>query len=593
MLKFNSWNKKYKTPFGAVSCGEVITFTFPIDKNVSPDEVFIIVRKQERSVKYQLPFLREEDGFAVYRTSFSLQEAGIYYYRFEVNCGGLTHFVGKGIGGYAVNADWLPEFQLTVYEAGFEGAKWLNGGLIYHIFPDRFARVKDNQTPLFGYLKHWHEDVTVVDDDGVFRANDFFGGNIKGVISKIDYLVSLGVSAIYFSPIFESSSNHRYDTADYMKIDSLFGTEEEFSKLIEKCKSAGIEIILDGVFNHTGADSIYFNKFNHYNSVGAYQSLESKYNSWYTFTDFPDTYKCWWDITVVPTIARESEGYQALIAGKNGVIDKWTKMGVKGWRLDVVDELSANFVEKIRDQAKSHGDVAVIGEVWEDASTKVAYSEQRNYLFGKQLDGVMNYPYRTAIINYVKGGAPHDFKIDIMTIAENYPMCVLNNCMTLLGTHDTIRTINELSDVVQPEDRSERLWRNLSSAEYYTAKRRLHLASILQYILPGVPTVYYGDEVGMQGWQDPVNRRTYPAIIDTDILEHYKKLGAFRKAYSADLTSDIEIHCSGGVLKITRGRLTITANNSWEPLSLGSEVYDEFSHSWVTEVAGMSAIITK
>ncbi len=534
MFKYNAWDKKYKNPFGAVQCGESITFTFPVSQALTAEEVFIIIRKEERSVKYKLPFLRVQEDYNIFEATLSLDASGVHYYRFEVHCGAEIHFVGKGEGGYAVKGDWLPEFQLTVFDAGFNGTEWLKGGLIYHIFPDRFARSLDNQNPTRGYLKPWHSDVTVVDADGVFRANDFFGGNILGVLSKVDYLASLGVTAIYFSPIFESGSNHRYDTADYMKIDKLFGTEEQFAELIAKCDKCGISIILDGVFNHTGADSIYFNKFNNYDSVGAYQSKDSKYYDWFTFENFPDEYKCWWGITVVPTIARDAVGYQNLIAGKAGVIDKWTKMGVKGWRLDVVDELSSPFVERITQQAKSHGDIAVIGEVWEDASTKVAYSEPRNYLFGKQLDGVMNYPYRTAIIDYVKGGSAYNFMIAVMTIAENYPKCVLDNCMTLLGTHDTMRIINELSGVCQPEDKVERLSRDLNREEYYTAKQRLLLASILQYVLPGVPTVYYGDEVGMQGWQDPINRRTYPAVIDIELQAHYKKLGVFRTKYKQD-----------------------------------------------------------
>ncbi len=591
MLKYNSWNKKYKTPFGAVKCGEIITITFPVNKTVATNEVFIIVRNEERSVKYKLPFLREEEGYDIFETTFSINDVGIYYYRFEVVCGESIHFVGKGEGGYAVNGDWLPEFQLTVYAAEFDAASWLKGGLIYHIFPDRFARVSDTVEPTRGYLKSWYDDVTVVDDDGVFRANDFFGGNISGILKKVDYLASLGVTAIYFSPIFESGSNHRYDTADYMKIDRLFGTEEQFSTLIKRCEEAGISIILDGVFNHTGADSIYFNKFGYYDSIGAYQSQDSKYHDWFTFTEFPDKYKCWWDITVVPTIARDAKGYQELIAGDSGVIEKWTKMGVKGWRLDVVDELSQPFLEKITAKAKTYGDIAVIGEVWEDASTKEAYSEKRNYLFGKQLDGVMNYPYRTAIINYVKGGTPNNFKLEVMTIAENYPRCVLNNCMTLLGTHDTIRIINELSDVYQPEDKVDRLHRNLSNHEYHIAKQRLYLASILQYVLAGVPTVYYGDEVGMQGWQDPVNRRTYPAVIDIELQEHYKKLGAFRKKYKADLLEDTAVHCSGEMLTIQRDKLQILANNTLNAIKLEGEVFDLLTEKMVTEVPPMYAII--
>ena len=177
----------------------------------------------------------------------------------------------------------LPDWQLTVYDKSFVVPDTIKGGVIYHIFADRFAHAGKDVQPRYGYLKKWGEKVTVREPDGSYRANDFFGGNFKGITGKLDYLASLGVTEIYLSPIFESSSNHRYDTGDYMKIDPLLGTEDDFRELITQARKRGIGIILDGVFNHSGADSVYFNQLGHYDSVGAYQSKDSPYYDWYYF----------------------------------------------------------------------------------------------------------------------------------------------------------------------------------------------------------------------------------------------------------------------------------------------------------------------
>lgn len=444
--------------------------------------------------------------------------------------------------------------QLTVYDADFKTAEWLKGKIIYHIFPDRFKRIEDGKRPEFGRFKRWSDELTIFDPDGVYRANDFYGGNIKGIISELDYLVSLGVGAIYLSPIFESHSNHRYDTGDYTKIDPLFGTEEEFAELIAEADKRGIGIILDGVFNHTGADSLYFNKFGNYPGVGAYQSPESPYYDWYTFTSYPDVYDCWWGVTVVPTVKRNCAAFQEFIAGNGGVIEKWTSKGVKGWRLDVADELSSEFIEEIRKKVKSMGDIALIGEVWEDASTKVSYGEKRKYLFGNELDGTMNYPFRTAILNLFKDRSAAAFVNAVMSIVENYPKDALYSSMSLLGTHDTVRIITALGDEHNMRSKSERLLYRMGAEEYRSAKTKLKAASALQYFLPGLPTVYYGDEIGMQGFEDPINRRPFArGFEDPELLAHYRYLGRIHREF----TDDFEISSEPGRLTLKRGAYTL------------------------------------
>lgn len=228
--------------------------------------------------------------------------------------------------GTAIRGDWLPEWQLTVTKRDYKTPNWAKHGVTYQIFADRFCKVGDKPFVKRGRMHaDWNERPDFAREGVDYRADDFFGGNANGIISKLDYLKSLGVSLIYLSPIFESCSNHRYDTGDYLKIDPLFATEEEFENLVKKADELGIKIMLDGVFNHTGADSRYFNREGTYDSLGAYQSKQSPYFDWYYFTHFPDEYACWWGSTVVPTVNKSAKGFCDLVLADGGVIDKWTK----------------------------------------------------------------------------------------------------------------------------------------------------------------------------------------------------------------------------------------------------------------------------
>jgi glycosidase len=538
------------------------------------ESVVLFLRHNTHSFEYGLARVGQENGYDVFKVDFIVDRESTYFYRFEIKSCGKTIYCGKGEGGAAVIGEWLPEWQLSVYQSRYKTADFIKGGVVYHIFCDRFCKAGTNPKPSYGVEKGWDEDVTIRDPDGVYRANDFFGGNFRGITSKLDYLLSLGVTALYLSPIFESSSNHRYDTADYMKLDKLLGTEKDFAELNKEAAERGISIVLDGVFNHTGADSVYFNKFGHYPSVGAYQSKDSPYYDWYTFYRYPDDYHCWWGVTVVPTIARDAQGFRSLIAGDGGVIEKWMKFGVKGWRLDVVDELPSTFVEEIRERIKSENpDGLVLGEVWEDASTKYSYGEERQYFFGEELDGVMNYVYKKAILDYVKDRDGVKFTETVLTIMENYPKESLDTCFTLIGTHDTVRALNVLSGAdLSGKTKEERRAYRLSRGEYETGKKRLFLASALQYFLPGVPSVYYGDEIGMQGFEDPLNRRPFTwDRIDGEILAHYRYLGRLRAENRADFVSAAKISTDGLRVEIRRGKLVLTVDPEKTTFSITKE----------------------
>ena len=570
----------HKTPYGGTAVGIPTTFTFPLDASMGIKRVFIILRKDSENIRIELPFSHHLNGEDFFKGSVTISTYGIWHYRFEGEYSdGNLAFFGRDYDGTAIRGDWLPEWQLTVSKVECKTPDWSKRGVIYQIFPDRFNRGEDRAFNKRGRLhSDWYDRPDYAREGVDYRADDFYGGNIKGVIDKLDYLVSLGVSAIYFNPVFESSSNHRYDTGDYLKIDNLFGDEEQFEELITKAKEKGIGIILDGVFNHTGADSLYFNKFGNYPTLGAYQSKESPYYNWFYFDNFPDRYGCWWGSTVVPTVNKSAEGYRNLILGENGVIEKWTKMGVAGWRLDVVDELPIDFTTDLCKKIKEvNPNCSIIGEVWEDASTKVAYSEWRPYFMGEQLDGVMNYPFKEAIISFMLGGKTKDFVSSITHILENYPKANLDVNMNLVGSHDTARILTVLSGVTPPYRKEDRASFTMDGDLYALAKRRLKIASALQYFLPGVPCLYYGDEAGSYGYEDPLNRGTYPwGREDGDLVDHYQRLGILRKEHqnlffgetSFENVSEVGFEIvrrsdNGEIrLKTDRNRLEIIANGN-------------------------------
>lgn len=577
---FDSRSKDCKRPFGAVKEGSKLDFYTYAQDGVFINCVVLALTHDAtgRLYRYPLEYLGKSDATtSKFGIRITAPKAGLYWYKFEI-------YSEEGISEY-VNPRTKSDYQLTVYSKDYETPARFKGGVIYHIFADRFCKGVDSgvDTSTHSVYKNWDEPLTLKDADGVYRANDFYGGNFQGIIDKLPYLKSLGVTIIYLSPIFRSSSNHRYDTGDYLQLDPLLGNEEKFKELIDKAKRKGIYIMLDGVFNHTGADSLYFNKFGSYDSLGAYQSKQSPYYKWYDFIEYPDNYRCWWGVTVCPTVNKKAKGYRKLIFGKDGVIDKWSRMGVGAWRLDVVDELPEEFVEQIRTAIKAVSEKKmIIGEVWEDASNKISYSKRRHYLLGKELDGVMNYPFKDAIINYSRGGRPRAFVEAIKTIVENYPRKSLDCTMTLVGSHDTVRVLNRLSDYnVNGLDKFGRAQVVLEGDVLATAKARLKIASVLQFFLPGIPSVYYGDECGMQGYEDPLCRRPMNwNSQDTELLEHYRKLGALRKKYKSQVTGSTNLYESGGVVYLERrakGRkITVAVNTSGaaKPLNVKADVKD-------------------
>ncbi len=523
-------NKEYRAY--KAEKGEFINKAPSLSDCIQPKErAFLRLNKDGERPEF-FPMAITPHGWSI---TVAIHEIGLYYYSFSIeNEGNIS--CGYMELGYFSESDPAEGFLLTVSSKDYRTPDWFKGGVMYQIFPDRFCK-EGSMPDIKGRVQRldWGGTPTFrPNEKGKVLNNDFFGGNFKGIQSKLPYLKDLGVTVIYLNPIFEAASNHRYDTSDYKKIDPFLGTEEDFSTFVKEAETYGIRVILDGVFNHTGDDSVYFNKYGNYPSVGAYQSMESPYYSWYSFQKFPDYYSSWWGIDVLPEVNEGSEEYQKFIFDEGGVLKKWLGVGIGGYRLDVADELPDFFLKKLRTSVKeSNPEAIIIGEVWEDASNKIAYSTRREYLQGYELDSVMNYPLKDAIIRYMYRENAAELLNTVRVLRNHYPKQTLDCLMNILGTHDTSRILTVLGGIScnNKEEMSQET-AYLQEAEKKKAVEKLKMAAILQYTMPGVPCVYYGDENGAEGHIDPFCRRCFDwEHLNEALITFYQKLGEIRKKY--------------------------------------------------------------
>lgn len=511
---YNSLLEAYKSPFGAVRAGESVRFCLTVPQSFGFVEPrLVLCRDGGGRTEYRMDYTGTENGVCRFRYTLTAPAVGLYFYHFDLYSDYRKVWRGEDGEGFIGWQGDGPAWQLTVYEPDFVTPEPLRGSVLYQIFPDRFCEGRPNKPMPFPdrvYRTNKHgEPYFWPNETGGDLNRDFFGGDFEGIRQKLPYLESMGVGWIYLNPIFEAHSNHRYNTADYLNADPLLGTNEEFSRLCAEAKERGIRIILDGVFSHTGSDSIYFNREGRYGEGGAFRDLCSPYHSWYDFSrNYNCGYRSWWGFATLPEVNEHDPEYQKFICGEGGVIDTWMSRGASGFRLDVADELPDDFIERIRQAVKAHGeDCYLLGEVWEDATTKLAYDVRRTYLLGKGLDAVMNYPFRNAILEFVGGGTPERFAAQVMEICEHYPAPALHTLMNFLSSHDTERAITALAG--EPSYGRDRYWQSkrwLAPDAYEEGVRRLILAYTILFTLPGVPCIYYGDEVAMQGYKDPFNR---------------------------------------------------------------------------------------
>ncbi len=531
--------------------------------------------------EFECEYIDSDFKYDIFSYKIEKLPIGLYFFAFAIRtpAGLLFGMKGKGTELILTPYEQGKHFQFSIVDFVYPVAEKYFGGIIYHIFVDRFA--KGGNVPLRKdaiLMEDWENGIPEYPEypGAHLENNTFFGGTLFGIIEKLDYIKSLGVNLIYLSPIFEAYSNHKYDTGDYMKVDEMFGGDNALNLLIAEAKKRDIGIILDGVFNHTGADSVYFNKNGRYNDLGAYQSKESRYYNWYDFQTYPDKYTCWWGIEILPRINPEVKECGEFIAGPGGVIDKYAKLGIAGFRLDVADELSDKFIGSIKSRISENSVQNLLyGEVWEDASNKIAYDKRKKYYLGNELDGVMNYPVRTGIISFLKNKDKTDLEYALVDVMFNAPKRIRDMQMNLLGTHDTERIITILAgDSSKNKTNAELAYLHLSSEQKKKGEKLLKMAYAILATIPGIPTVFYGDEVGLEGYKDPFNRRPYPWKKGNDrIRSFYKKIGSIRTSSDVYSNGDFQLilidneHLVFSRIKENEALITIV-NNSEETINI-------------------------
>ena len=489
---FDSRDDRCKTPFGAVPTDDVVTFRVFLPISYQLREPALLVYKADRwDSPERIPMHYEaSDGVSCsYTCIFYSPDPQLYFYLFEVAGVNGKMRIARDQDGFGV---LLPQggemWQLTVYDKAMRAPEFMKNGILYQIFPDRFCAsggAKSGVPSDRRLHRDWYELPEYLPDrNGEVTNSDYFGGDLRGITQKLTYLKSMGVGTIYLNPIFEAHSNHRYNTADFLRIDPLLGTEEDLRELCARAKALGIRVILDGVFNHTGADSVYFDKFGNYGTA-------EKYRSWFRFGEqYRHGYECWWDVPDLPNVEENDPSFREFLCGEDGVVRRWLRRGASGWRLDVADELPDSLIRDIRAAMKEEKeDSLLLGEVWEDASNKVSYGALREYFLGSELDATMHYPFRTAVLDFLLGKIHAQAACDAFwTIQEHYPKENLHAALNLIGSHDRARVLTVLGGDVNA----------------------LKMAMFLQFALPGVPSIYYGDEAGMTGGTDPYNRGSFP-----------------------------------------------------------------------------------
>ncbi|MBE6555066.1 MAG: glycoside hydrolase family 13 protein [Ruminococcaceae bacterium] len=581
-------NGKNATDKGAFFCRDELTLTVRLDRAFGAAAVVLrLVPDGEQARDLPLRFVTREGGEELYRITLSLSalcgEAGegLFYYELLFLRGADTLFTDtKDNVTYTLSPRSAGRFRLLVSENSFDTPQWFRGRTMYHVFVDRFAPRGGERPDGAVYHENWHEEI---EQFGAYpgapvKNNEFFGGTLWGVADKLDYLKGLGVGVIYLSPIFKAASNHKYDTGDYETVDPQFGGMEALEHLIAEAKKRNMGVMLDGVFNHTGDDSRYFNRYGSYPEKGAYQSTLSPYTAWYYFRKFPDVYESWWGIEILPKLRLVNPELHRYLVGKGGVIEKYTRAGVMGWRLDVADELPDAFLDDLRCRVKeaTGGEGVVLGEVWENAADKIAYGRRRRYFRGRQLDSVMNYPLRRGIISFVKEGDASALTSVLRELWGSYPTSVCHSLMNVLSTHDTERILTVLGG--EPDDgrfsNAQLRVMRMTERERRVAKDRLKMAAALQYTVFGVPSLFYGDEAGMEGYHDPFCRRPFPwGREDAELLAFYRRLGRIREKNTALWDGEFSILAeSENALayerKNSKNRIVVAVNNGDQPFDV-------------------------
>jgi len=580
-LGHDSRDALYRAPGGAVTTGTPVLLRFRTYHN---DVTNVTVRVWNTRLNAQQLYPMQlvattpdaPYGYDIWQATLPAQpEPTILWYRFIVQDGAdIDYYEDDDLfdGGRGRPYDDSPDYswQIDVYLPDFETPDWMKDAVVYQIFPDRFRNGTRGFEPR-------PSDPTVYDNpvlvklwgdlpEGYCRnytnwtctegplGRDFFGGDLVGIIRSLDYLHSLGVTALYLNPIFKAPSNHLYDTTDYSQIDPYFGNNALFRALVLSARARGIRVILDGVFNHTSSDSIYFDRYHRYPTLGACESEASPYRAWYTFTPATDPnnpgpcaggpygsfYNSWFGFDSLPVLTEIQPVRDFIYGNDDSIARRWLEMGASGWRLDVANEKSHDWWQEFRPRVKDVApDSILIGELWGDAS---------DWLLGNELDTTMNYRFRRALIGFINGDTPDpdgfirgltpsQFASTLQGIQEDYPAPAFYAAMNLVDSHDTQRILWTLTP-----GQNNRTDKEFNTANLAEGKAKLRLLAITQFTLPGAPTIFYGDEVGVTGDDDPDDRRTFPWGSEDHVLQaHYRQLAQVRAAHPALRTGSFDV----------------------------------------------------
>jgi glycosidase len=600
---YNSRDLKHKSPFGAQPQRSDITFTIVAGIEVITKARLIVETQKiignmesvsyNDTIKYPLNRCAIEGEKEYWSCTVKFNNIDVYAYYFELETEAGTVYYGNneqdfshtvfklkgtnGVGKIYYEKEKVVRYTQTIYDPEFRTPDWAKDVIYYYIFPERFKNGDRSNDPVPGVRKfygdlniefhdNWNEKPFVPGDEGAddIYCNDFFGGDLEGVRLKLDYLKELGINTIYFNPIFQAISNHKYDTTDYMKIDEAFGTNEEFKSLVEEAKGKGIRIILDTSINHCGCDSVYMDRYSKYEGIGAFKDekihKESPYYDWFIWNEaaekIDNKYERWLGVPSLATLAEVDSYKDFAYRDENSVTKYWLNMGIGGWRMDVTPWKSDIFWKEWRGEVKNtNPDALTICETWFDSS---------KYLLGDQFDSTMNYLFRYPIFEYAKGKSAVDFVNVLEMLRENYPEEAFYSLMNLLSTHDSPRALYEFGYKEEGE----------SEEEVELAKKRLLMCTLFQMTYPGAPAIYYGDEVGVTGGEDPKNRGTYPweedgGNPDYAMLQEFKKLTMLRNEKRVLRRGSVEfIHTDDNVIvmlrKLDEDYALIAVNNAKE-----------------------------
>lgn len=612
-LRHDSRDLLYRTPGGAVPAGTPVVLRFRTyhndvtgvkarvyDLNTGTQSIKpMTLAASDVSCYQDLPYSCDFWEITLPNTS-----PNNLWYRFLVTDGTKTVYYADNTaaldGGLGSTSDTVVDnsYALMVYDPAFNAPSWSQTAVIYQIFPDRFRDGRADNNPKTGdiryddpvlklawltlpegYCRAYSDAATncprrfglppVGADPNIEspRGRDYMGGDLKGIDQNLDYLVSLGVNTLYLNPIFDSASNHGYDTQNYYKIDPYFGTQKDWDNLVKHAKQLGVRIILDGVYNHMSSDSPFFDRYHHYTTVGACESLTSPYRSWFTFHNVAAgtgtcvgsagansaTYDGWFGFDSIPVLNKTNPDVQSyFLTGSNSVAKNWLIGGANGWRLDVMGDSSfpSGYWESFRQVVKAtKSDTLIVGELWQKDSTLL------RFLRGDRADTTMNYRLRDAVIGLLTPGnfdakgfadsgdqlSMTEFANRIASIREDYPDAALYSAMNLLDSHDTVRLLWAMTP-----GNANTAEKELNAANLSAGKQMQKIASLIQFTLPGAPTIYYGDEVAMTGGDDPDDRRTYPwtdkgGMPDMDMFAHYQQLAALHSDIPALTAGNLQI----------------------------------------------------